>query len=809
MSSSPLTGEYMSQADIMNLIMRLKQAEEKQEKQQQIIAELHEKLQPEKKVYKDEDKEIVIMYLLDKYPYLVTAYQELCTEKKGDTPVEVYYAPPQTGKTAAAINFAYLAALMGYSTVFITMNKLSHGSQLKKRVNEFKELPELCESKQIKGLKDDERIPILIHSTIDTYPRIKNEITKEYDVDFHRLVARAKKDKNTSNILKFMKGEDVGIIWCIGNTPRMNILDQMLSHYQCKYVVVGDELDDLMIYDEAASTRKQDKPYLKIHKGARMVIGPTATSVKIWLSTFPNFVNVRHIPIPKSYIGYRDLIIDTHLFRNTKPIKQDGKNIDRPELFTFLSEFINMPQYYGVTSNITKQSRDLPRMLICCVSEQISHHREMMEFMMTHQHKSNRDFVSITWNSDNGGLKMYSSYLAKQNNRKIHVPVYDDNNATEEAVPFTKKGFYQFSKSNLGDVLSFMDDLCESECETLGNILVFVGKNANRGVSFVSNNYELHPTDMIHIPSNNNMALDKQVQVVGRLMGDYRHYHDQVQFKLWTNKKCHSEVSSAIEALYQLNRHSMDEHKENNLHDYLMSGMINLPGSTHPKNKFFNAPTGLPTKLDKTMYDMNGKSEVNLEARFQDKNLAEKHSQMYKDNATKGFTHRAESRKFREEYEVRTGPVHNHRRVQPPAAYHDFPDGGHPVRNIGTDEKNDFVDVSMGGLNRNAGVNGNRTESLRNILHQSEHNRLVNEMFPKWSKADTKIAEFMKNINPDKEYTHQDFNKLCSKYGIARITHLTEYRSGDSKCYGKIIEVLNGKYRLYPTLSSSYRKFFT
>ena len=51
--------------------------------------------------------------------------------------VEVYYAPTQAGKTNAALNFSYLCVLMGISSVFISMNSLNQGKQLKKRVYEY------------------------------------------------------------------------------------------------------------------------------------------------------------------------------------------------------------------------------------------------------------------------------------------------------------------------------------------------------------------------------------------------------------------------------------------------------------------------------------------------------------------------------------------------------------------------------------------------------------------------------------------------------------------------------------------------
>ena len=84
-------------------------------------------------------------------------------------------------------------------------------------------------------------------------------------------------------------------------------------------------------------------------------------------------------------------------------------------------------------------------------------------------------------------------------------------------------------------------------------------------------------------------------------------------------------------------------------------------------------------------------------------------------------------------------------------------------------------------------------------------------MFPKWSKADTKIARFMQNLDPRKVYTEKEMNNLRADVGFSKsnsIETLTNIQSGVSNGFGIIIKKTNNNYQLYSELVSSFEKYF-
>jgi hypothetical protein len=94
-----------------------------------------------------------------------------------------------------------------------------------------------------------------------------------------------------------------------------------------------------------------------------------------------------------------------------------------------------------------------------------------------------------------------------------------------------------------------------------------------------------------------------------------------------------------------------------------------------------------------------------------------------------------------------------------------------------------------------------------------EFERLVNKMFPKWSKDDgsTNISRFMHELDSDKKYTHKEMVELCENTGINKknLKNLTLISSGKSNGYGKILQVIEGKYQIYSCLLPSYNIWFS
>ena len=99
-------------------------------------------------------------------------------------------------------------------------------------------------------------------------------------------------------------------------------------------------------------------------------------------------------------------------------------------------------------------------------------------------------------------------------------------------------------------------------------------------------------------------------------------------------------------------------------------------------------------------------------------------------------------------------------------------------------------------------------ESVAKELPEEEFIRLTTQMFPKWAKDDTKIARFMKNLDPRKVYTEKEMKELCQNTGITRVAQLLHFTTGkDGICYGTIIKKTNNNYQLYTELVSSFEKY--
>ena len=93
-------------------------------------------------------------------------------------------------------------------------------------------------------------------------------------------------------------------------------------------------------------------------------------------------------------------------------------------------------------------------------------------------------------------------------------------------------------------------------------------------------------------------------------------------------------------------------------------------------------------------------------------------------------------------------------------------------------------------------------------MPQVEFDRLTTKMFAKWTKDDTKIAKFMKNLDPKKEYTKQEFKQAALSVGIQEIIHLTKSKVGNTNGFGTIMRKSNETYQLYPSLVESFKKHF-
>jgi hypothetical protein len=87
-----------------------------------------------------------------------------------------------------------------------------------------------------------------------------------------------------------------------------------------------------------------------------------------------------------------------------------------------------------------------------------------------------------------------------------------------------------------------------------------------------------------------------------------------------------------------------------------------------------------------------------------------------------------------------------------------------------------------------------------------EYERL-RRIFSKWSTGDSKIAIFMKNLDPNKKYTETEMKSLCEN-NIKRISLVMNKNFANASGWGKIIQKKNNKYRLQPCLVETFKQYF-
>jgi hypothetical protein len=96
----------------------------------------------------------------------------------------------------------------------------------------------------------------------------------------------------------------------------------------------------------------------------------------------------------------------------------------------------------------------------------------------------------------------------------------------------------------------------------------------------------------------------------------------------------------------------------------------------------------------------------------------------------------------------------------------------------------------------------NKKEVVREI-EEEEFIRLTEELFSKWSKAKTKIAQFMQGLDSSKIYTEAEIKKYCQE---KEITYLGQMLKPSNN--GQILKYENNTYYLYPELVKKYSEYF-
>ena len=97
------------------------------------------------------------------------------------------------------------------------------------------------------------------------------------------------------------------------------------------------------------------------------------------------------------------------------------------------------------------------------------------------------------------------------------------------------------------------------------------------------------------------------------------------------------------------------------------------------------------------------------------------------------------------------------------------------------------------------------------IGYSDEFERLTKKMFPVWSNPskDTRIARFMKNLDPYKLYTVEELKEhaLCIGMKTFGITHFVDTNRGTNG-FGNILQKVDSKYKLRDELLEKYLEYF-
>jgi hypothetical protein len=288
---------------------------------------------------------------------------------------------------------------------------------------------------------------------------------------------------------------------------------------------------------------------------------------------------------------------------------------------------------------------------------------------------------------------------------------------------------YYFKGLEIKHALQYFYDLRVMNIR-VSNIAVICGDLADRGISFVSENYQWHLNQMYYVPPKN-VSVSHAIQAAGRLCGKY---NDNVPLALFAPENVIDNVVKGIEIQEETIERALK-----------MSGrkLIDAVQTMHfnedkiPSSKLGRVKSGKFKKATLENPDTGRKLEEYLE-------LLEK----------KKVCEFSVKKKQEANEEIRRGAE------------------------LGMPEK--------------------------------EYLRLTTKMFPRWSKADSKIARFMHALDPEKLYTEKEMKELCKIQGMSNLNHLCNKFTGKNSHngFGNIIQKENNTYRLYSSLIQSFKQYF-
>lgn len=463
------------------------------------------------------------------------------------------------------------------------------------KTNEIISLVYLC----IRYLK----IPviIIIQNRISGYKqlesRIKNFIKKLTDFNFKIKYDKSLNNKNLEKIFNYDNPQPEVIIALanykqLGKIQRnLDIIKQGKNGRISPFALFMDEYDDLIkrrsdieeIYSEDISekdkkTFEKDKKKIEeysdyIQENSIINVGITATMLAPMLTDNMKIENIFHLTPSINYVGFgseRINIIDI------TPYVTEIKNK--------LEIHINKLEYLidEVDNSVDMQSKDYSILLIN-ISDLSDVHNNI--FNVFKNHFEEWSCIKLNSKGEDGNIECTlpnECYSDKKYEIGKHIldndndknKIYDiieekcivpqtckiAQNKTKQERTYTKHSI-KFENCNISDIITHVNNYTNK-------IAIVSGKMACRGLSFVTNDYNKHITDMIYVPSANS-HLTRNVQDM-RIFGNFP--KDGLNINLYTLENIYKEdIKNYIETQKSIINSPGNNSCQEALHKYIFN----------------------------------------------------------------------------------------------------------------------------------------------------------------------------------------------------------------------------------------------
>jgi len=329
------------------------------------------------------------------------------------------------------------------------------------------------------------------------------------------------------------------------------------------------------------------------------------------------------------------------------------------------------------------------------------------------------------------------------------ISVYHPLYTNKKILNLTNKGGYHTGKVSISKIIGFFE---EQGIEETRSMAIFSGKLAGRGISYVSekmrtgNGWHLRGLRLAASPKMNQANL---LQAVGRLCGIF---NEGMELTLFVDERTRADVLKAYVLQEEaLARAKIDAAESDGLMKNIMRDMVLY------HEKVSNRQLSTTTKS----------SEFHNQVMEEDdggwKNTDRIMKQVKANKDAMPIVKRAEKVKESEE-----------RRA---------------VRKV----KREQVMREM-----------KEEEKVESHPNHDEFIRLTTKMFPKWGKGSSNISHFFSQLDPYKYYTRSELNEICT----GRVTDYFVIPGQKRIKNGDILQIVNGKYRLHPSLVKKFLEYF-